>query len=188
LQPVVRDRQADRRTQTDISLETEIKIKLQLVVLSLAAGYTIYKPRHKGGNTIMSARKLGGLLLLILGVGGILSVMGVQLGGLIRLVLGTAILYYAVQKWQEERYFLGGFTALLGAVFILGSMHVVVGLLVGAAFIYFGWKLFRSKNCNRGNADRDDLTDDSSASDLYSTKLSDPFDEEWEKQMKTSKI
>lgn len=129
----------------------------------------------------MSGQNLFGLILLILGIVALLGVLGLSVGGLIPLVLGTLLVYYGWQKWNQEHKFSGAILLGLGILFLIGSIPMAISILVAAVLLYFGYQL---------------LTGNEGSSDSYRSRnkhkrstndkgLHDPFDEEWERVMKS---
>ncbi|SFG38500.1 hypothetical protein SAMN05660649_01511 [Desulfotomaculum arcticum] len=132
----------------------------------------------------MSGKKFFGLILLVLGIVALLGVLGFSMGGLIPFVLGILLVYYGWKKRNQEHRFTGAVLLGLGILFLIGSIPMAVSMLVAAVLLYFGYQMLT------GNEDSGSSCKTRSESKRHTedSGLDDPFDEEWERLMKSAKI
>lgn len=121
-----------------------------------------------------------GIMLLLFGGLIFFNVLG--LGWIVRIVLSILIVSYAINKIKRadrstEKGF--GIVALIfGVILFFGGVHMIFGLLIGLALIYFGMNMMkRSKENN--------VTKGTFAMCGNTTSMKeDAFDLEWNKKMK----
>ncbi|WP_347490249.1 hypothetical protein ABDB91_03465 [Desulfoscipio sp. XC116] len=132
----------------------------------------------------MSAKKSFGLVLLVLGIVASLGVLGFSVGGLIPLVLGILLVYYGWKKRRREDRITGTVLLGLGILFLIGSIPMAVSMLVAAALLYFAYQMLTGSENSGGSCG----TRNESKRYTEDNGLDDPFDEEWERLMKSAKI
>lgn len=128
----------------------------------------------------MTGKKVFGVILLLIGASALLGMLGIHIGGIISMAIGVILIGYGMKQWKAGKQVWATILLCIGILMLIGSLPMVFTLLLGAAFVYFGYKL---------------ITDDSgSGPEAPHTVpphphagLNDPFDEEWEKIMKHSK-
>lgn len=131
----------------------------------------------------MSGKQFFGFILLVLGIVALLGVLGFSVVGLIPLVLGILLVYYGWKKWNQEHRFTGAVLLGLGILFLIGSIPMAISVLVAAVLLYFGYQMLTG-NGDSGGSYR---TRNESKRDTGDNGLDDPFDEEWERLMKSAK-
>lgn len=129
----------------------------------------------------MSGKKVLGLILLLLGASALLGLLGIHVGGIISLVVGALLLAYGWKNWQEDRKGWGACLIVLGLFFLLGSVPTLISLAIGVALVYAGYRLFTN------NGDPTSFHSDDPLTTPPVKPVDDPFDEEWEKVMKSVK-
>ncbi len=128
----------------------------------------------------MSGKQIFGVILLVFGFSALLGLLGVHLGGLLSFVLGIFMVICGFRKWHEQSRVLGLSLLIFGGLLLLGSVPLLLSLFIGGILVYFGFQLIRH--------DRDSSpSNDQSSGAVEKAPLHDPFDEEWERMMKSAK-
>lgn len=92
----------------------------------------------------MNGKTVAGLALIL---GAVMFLLGGDLGGFIVFLLSVGLLYYGWRKWQQSvstgGKALGIGAVIFGALLLFRWIPFLVGLLMAAVCIYFGWRLIR---------------------------------------------
>ncbi|MGB0089170.1 MAG: hypothetical protein WBP80_06715 [Planifilum fulgidum] len=92
----------------------------------------------------MKGKTAAGLVLI---AGAVVFLIGGDLGGLFALLLSAGLLVYGWRKWKASETGGGravGIGALIvGGILLLNWIPFLIGLLIAAVCIYFGWALIR---------------------------------------------
>lgn len=129
---------------------------------------------------MISGKQLAGCILLIFGVAALLGMLGLNVGGLVSLIIGALLVYYGFKQWRKDNKAWGGFCLIIGAMFLLGSVPFVLSLLIGGLLVYFGYKWMRQDDAGSNDGGGAGPTRRTSG------HLDDPFDEEWERMMRSA--
>jgi lia operon protein LiaI len=92
----------------------------------------------------MNGKTLVGIALI---AGAVLFLLGGDLGGFFAFLLAIGLLVYGWKKWRNAESGGGkalGMAALIfGGILLLSWIPFLIGLLIAALCIYFGWTLIR---------------------------------------------
>jgi lia operon protein LiaI len=90
----------------------------------------------------MNGKTVAGIALI---VGAAVFLLGGDLGGFFAFLLSVGLVVYGWRKWQKSESRGGkavGVTAvIIGAILLLNWIPFLIGLLIAAVCIYFGWTL-----------------------------------------------
>lgn len=128
----------------------------------------------------MSGKKVFGLILLLVGASALLGLLGIHIGGIVALAIGVILVGYGFKQWKEGRPIWAAILLFLGIMVLLGSLPMVFTLLVGVLLVYFGYRLFTNEANSPPDAPH-------TVPPYPHGDLDNPFDDEWEKIMKSSK-
>lgn len=90
-----------------------------------------------------------GIVLVIIGALMLLGQLGVNVGWIVALVIAGFLIFkgWSMYKHGEssgKRGF-GIFLMVIGLLWMTGLLHVLLGLAIAAAIIYFGWKMLKDR-------------------------------------------
>ncbi|KAA6450610.1 protein liaI [Bacillus swezeyi] len=127
----------------------------------------------------INGKSVIGFFLILFGIS--LFFGGGHFGGLITGAIGAVLIYYGIKKWKEGRQFAAVILAIIGIMFLGGSLPFLIGIALAAAMVYFGWKMMKQDGKQEENIYYSENTEPSAAS--YDTG----FDAEWEDFLKKNK-
>lgn len=121
-----------------------------------------------------------GIMLLLLGGLIFFNVLG--LGWLVRIIISILIVSYAINKMKHaetstEKGF-GIVALIIGVLLFFGGVHMIFGLLIGLALIYFGFNMMNRDK--KSSATKETFAVCGNTGSIQE----DAFDLEWNKKMK----
>jgi lia operon protein LiaI len=128
----------------------------------------------------MSGKKVFGIILLLIGTSALLGLLGIHIGGIVSMAVGVLLIVYGLKQWRADREIWGGILIIIGVLFLVGSLPMLISLVIGAALVYAGYKLFTNDSGSKSYGPHEPT------STPDAKPLDDPFDEEWEKVMKSA--
>ena len=127
----------------------------------------------------MSGKKVLGLILLLLGAATLFGLLGIHIGGITSMVVGVLLIGYGWKRWQDDHKGWGACLMVLGLLFFVGSVPTLISLGIGVALVYAGYRLLTNRS------EPTTYDPDGPVSTPPLKPMADPFDEEWEKVMKS---
>ncbi|WP_077735549.1 MnhB domain-containing protein [Bacillus sonorensis] len=127
----------------------------------------------------INGKSIIGFFLILFGIS--LFFGGGHIGGLITGVIGVLLIYLGLKKWKEDRRFAAVILAIIGIMFLGGSLPFLIGIALAAAMVYFGWNMMKQSGKQEESIYYGENTEPSTAS--YDTS----FDAEWEDFLKKNK-
>ncbi|MBA4494146.1 hypothetical protein ACFO25_10635 [Paenactinomyces guangxiensis] len=131
-----------------------------------------------------NGKKLAGVLLLIVGAGIFLG----DFGGVIAFLIVAGLTYYGVKKLkasktQGQKVFA---VIVLGiaALMLLHLLPLMLGILIGGACLYYGWKLFKKDGDSEGWAMESGPAGDGAMTVNSPAKVDTSFEADWQEFLK----
>ncbi|WP_078552634.1 LiaF transmembrane domain-containing protein [Bacillus alkalicellulosilyticus] len=121
-----------------------------------------------------------GAILLLIGGNILLSTLGIHLGGLLGVAFAGLLIWYGYSKMKTAETkgakTFGTIILIFGILMLIGKAHMIVGMVIAGAIIYYGIKLVKRETqqaAPTNHSSDEDLTVD--------FKADDSFEHEWKR-------
>lgn len=135
-----------------------------------------------------SGKMVFGIILLIIGANILLNILGIHVGTIFGLILSIVFVFYGYNKMKKSektggRIF-GMGLLIFGSLLAIGQAHKFIGLFIAAAIIYFGYQILKRETPKQ---EESLLQNEPSLNFESNFKMSDSFDEEWNRFLDNKK-